>query len=79
MSVKGCAAHIHSKSTRGGRMKQQGSKGEPTAANLIRAAQTVMNKYGLSHLHGNVNKVRTPQVGYMPKVGLVIIALLVVI
>ena len=41
---KGLYANIHAKRKRCGKMRKKGAKGEPTAANFKRAAQTVMKK-----------------------------------
>ena len=41
---KGLYANIHAKRKRGGKIKNKGAKGAPTAANFRRAAQTVRKK-----------------------------------
>ena len=41
---KGLYANIHAKRKREGKMKKQGAKGAPTAANFKRAAMTARKK-----------------------------------
>ena len=41
---KGLYANIHAKRKRGGKMKNKGAKGAPTAANFKRAAMTARKK-----------------------------------
>ena len=41
---KGLYANIHAKRKRGEKMRKQGAKGAPTAAQFRRAAQTVKKK-----------------------------------
>ena len=44
MCIRDRYANIHAKRKRGGKMKNKGAKGAPTAANFKRAAMTVKKK-----------------------------------
>ena len=44
MAGKGLYANIHAKRKRGGKLRKNGAKGAPTAANFARARQTARKR-----------------------------------